>query len=435
MGAYLSTPVTDKVSEDGVSDKFVFGASSMQGWRKNQEDAHIATPQLPQKADVACFGVFDGHGGAEVSRFVEKYFPGEISRILHEEPDLGKALERGFHRMDELVDDERYGDEIASYKNGAAGGGGRGGARGGRGGGRGGGGRGGGGRGGGSSALVAGGAAGGEGGAGGVPEDEAIEMFKKLMLMKAQMSGARDDAGGGRGRGRGRGAARGRGRGGALGRGLGPGGSDLQVCELDDHRVSAGCTAVCCLVRGNEIVCANAGDSRAVLCRGGQAVPLSFDHKPSQERERARVHAAGGFIREAGGHHRINGNLNLSRSLGDLKYKQNRALPPAEQMITAQPDIISHTIGPEDEFVIVACDGIWDVMSSQAVIDFVRPRLRQKRPVSSIAEELFDHCISDDPKQSSGLGGDNMTAMIVQLKPGAFKPSAAAAAAAAAKAR
>ena len=172
----------------------------------------------------------------------------------------------------------------------------------------------------------------------------------------------------------------GSGSGGGLGRGLGPGGSDLQVCEVEDHRVSAGCTAVCCLVRGNEIVCANAGDSRAVLCRNGQAVPLSYDHKPSQERERARVHAAGGFIREAGGHHRINGNLNVSRSLGDLKYKQNRALPQAEQMITAQ-----------------------------------------KRSPSSIAEELFDHCISDDPKQSSGLGGDNMTAVIVQIKPGAFR--------------
>ncbi len=331
---------------------------------------------------------------------MEKYFPSEISRILQEQPDMGKALERGFHRMDEMIDDVRYADEIASMKNGAAAGGGGGGR-------------------GGAVARGRGGGRGGSGEGAGVPEDEAIEMFKKLMLMKAQMSGAKDDAGGGRGRGRGSG--RGRGRGGGLGRGLGAGGSDLQVCELEDHRVTAGCTAVCCLVRGNEIVCANAGDSRAVLCRAGQAVPLSFDHKPSQERERARVHAAGGFIREAGGHHRINGNLNLSRSLGDLKYKQNRALPPAEQMITAQPDLITHTIGPEDEFFVVACDGIWDVMSSQAVVDFVRPRLRQKRSPSSIAAELFDHCISDDPKQSSGLGGDNMTAVIVQIKPGAFR--------------
>ena len=407
MGAYLATPVTDKESEEGMSDKFVYGASSMQGWRKNQEDAHIATPQLPASGGVACFGVFDGHGGAEGSTFIKKDFPGEISRILQEEPDMGKALERGFHRMDEMVDDVRFADEIESYTNSAvaAAAGGRGGGRGGRAGGR---------AGGRGGAMVPAGATSG----GAAPDDEAIEMFKKLMLMKAQMSGAKDDSGGGRGRaGGGRGRGRGRDRGGGMGRG----GGDLQVCDLADHRVSAGCTAVCCLVRGDEIVCANAGDSRAVMCRGGQAVPLSYDHKPSQERERARVHAAGGFIREAGGHHRINGNLNLSRSLGDLKYKQNRALPPSEQMITAQPDIIAHRIKPEDEFLVVACDGIWDVMSSQAVVDFVRPRLRQRRPPASIAEELFDHCMADDPKQSSGLGGDNMTCIVVQLKPGVFR--------------
>ena len=78
------------------------------------------------------------------------------------------------------------------------------------------------------------------------------------------------------------------------------------------------------------------------------------------------------------------GNLNLSRSLGDLKYKQNQALPPEEQMITAQPDIIQHMITAEDEFMVVACDGVWDVMTSQAVIDFVRARLRPvRRPIAT----------------------------------------------------
>ena len=368
MGAYLSTPVTEKVSENGVSDKFVYGASSMQGWRKNQEDSHIAAPTLPAKGDVACFAVFDGHGGKEVSAFVERHFPEQIATILQQEANLGKALERGFHRIDEMLEDAQYAEEVASLKNGAggpgppAGGGGRG-----RGRGR--------GRGAGLELATSGAAAGGAEGEG-AAEDEAIEMFKKLMLMKAQMQGARDDAGG-------RGRGRGRGRGGG-GRGAGGGADGLQMCQLEDHRVQAGCTAVACLIRANELVVANAGDSRAVLCRAGEAVPLSYDHKPSQERERSRVHKAGGFIREAGGHHRINGNLNLSRSLGDLKYKQNEAMPPEEQMITAQPDIIQHMITAEDEFMVVACDGVWDVMTSQAVIDFVRARLRPvRRPIAT----------------------------------------------------
>lgn len=62
---------------------------------------------------------------------------------------------------------------------------------------------------------------------------------------------------------------------------------------------------------------ANAGDSRSVLGRGGKAVPLSFDHKPENDEERKRIEKAGSVITEG----RVDGNLNLSRSLGDLRYK------------------------------------------------------------------------------------------------------------------
>merc|ERR1719443_749126 len=64
----------------------------------------------------------------------------------------------------------------------------------------------------------------------------------------------------------------------------------------DPHWV--GCTAVVCCVRQNEIVCANAGDSRAVLCRSGKAVPLSEDHKPTRPGEEARIRHAGGSVRQ-----------------------------------------------------------------------------------------------------------------------------------------
>ena len=127
-------------------------------------------------------------------------------------------------------------------------------------------------------------------------------------------------------------------------------------------------------------------------------MPLSFDHKPSQPEESARIVNAGGFVVEANGHSRVNGNLNLSRALGDLKYKQTSGLDWSEQMITGCPDVTEHLIHEDDEFVIIACDGVWDILSNQEAVDFVRSRADE--PLEKICEQIFDHCISDDPKQT-----------------------------------
>ena len=109
------------------------------------------------------------------------------------------------------------------------------------------------------------------------------------------------------------------------------------ICNLPDHAIHAGATAVVAVILGSQLTVANAGDSRAILCRSGVAYPLTADHKPLQDRELTRIRNAGGFVNHFG---RVNGNLNLSRSIGDLKYKQVPGLAPAEQMITAEPDIV-----------------------------------------------------------------------------------------------
>lgn len=69
--------------------------------------------------------------------------------------------------------------------------------------------------------------------------------------------------------------------------------------------------------------------------------------------ETARIKAAGGFV-EFG---RVNGNLALSRAIGDFEFKQNFSLDPEKQIVTADPDIITHEIDGEEEFIILACDG------------------------------------------------------------------------------
>ena len=109
--------------------------------------------------------------------------------------------------------------------------------------------------------------------------------------------------------------------------------------------------------------CANAGDSRAVVCRDGVAIPLSFDHKPNSEIESTRITKAGGFVEATNGFFRVNGNLNLSRSIGDHRSRELGVIP--------EPDIRHHKLCKADKLVIIASDGVCEVMSSQAAVELV----------------------------------------------------------------
>jgi len=156
------------------------------------------------------------------------------------------------------------------------------------------------------------------------------------------------------------------------------------------------------------------------VSRAGEVVELSFDHKPDNERERSRIEAAGGIVEERPGirtQHRVNGNLNLSRALGDLEYKRRLDLPPEEQIISGTPDIIEADILPQDEFVVLACDGIWDMMTNEECVSFIRERLRKRMPLVEIVEEILDECLAENPKATQGLGSDNMTCIVILLKP------------------
>lgn len=153
---------------------------------------------------------------------------------------------------------------------------------------------------------------------------------------------------------------------------------------------NSGCTAVVALLSDDKLYVANAGDSRCIVCRDGQAIEMSIDHKPEDDPERNRIVTAGGKVTADG---RVNGGLNLSRAIGDHAYKQNKELSDHEQMITALPDVKSLTIDPkEDEFMVLACDGIWNFMSSQEVVDFVRPGIKEGKKLSKICEEVSETC-------------------------------------------
>lgn len=188
---------------------------------------------------------------------------------------------------------------------------------------------------------------------------------------------------------------------------------------LNDPRYEeevSGCTASVGILSAKKIYVGNAGDSRSVLGVKGRAKPLSFDHKPQNEGEKARITAAGGFV-DFG---RVNGNLALSRAIGDFEFKKSAELAPEQQIVTAYPDVTVHDISDDDEFLVVACDGIWDCQSSQAVIEFVRRGIAAKQDLSKICENMMDNCLASN-SETGGVGCDNMTMIVIGLLRGKTK--------------
>ncbi|KAL0311849.1 UNVERIFIED_CONTAM: putative protein phosphatase 2C 6 [Sesamum radiatum] len=128
---------------------------------------------------------------------------------------------------------------------------------------------------------------------------------------------------------------------------------------------TVGSTAVVAIVCSSHIIVANCGDSRAVLCRGKQPMALSVDHKPNREDEYARIEAAGGKVIQWNGH-RVFGVLAMSRSIGD-RYLKPWIIPDPEVMFVPRTR--------EDECLILASDGLWDVMTNEEVCDMARKRI------------------------------------------------------------
>jgi protein phosphatase PTC2/3 len=111
-------------------------------------------------------------------------------------------------------------------------------------------------------------------------------------------------------------------------------------------------------VADKKIYCANAGDSRSVISVAGTAHQLSEDHKPDNDSEKTRIEKAGGYV--MGG--RTNGVLSLSRAIGDFDYKDMQK-DPKDHIITARPEITERELTKDTEFIICACDGIWDCLT------------------------------------------------------------------------
>ena len=131
----------------------------------------------------------------------------------------------------------------------------------------------------------------------------------------------------------------------------------------EDYSTDTGTTSVVVLITPDKIFCANAGDSRAVLWQStNKTIALSEDHKPDNADELKRIIKSGHIVEDS----RVDGNLALSRALGDYQYKDASNLGAEEQVVTAHPDVTQRDRSKDDDFIIVACDGIWDCLSNEA---------------------------------------------------------------------
>ena len=338
MYGLLDKPIKEKELSFGENTTIKYGCCGMQGWRKTMEDCHITDLSQGEESRFDIFGVFDGHGGVEVSEFVKnkftKYF---LLNPNIKSNKIKKAIIETFLKMDELMLTSEGITELKqlSYK-----------AR---------------------------------------QKNELLS--KKYGIKETQM--------------------------------------DIYLNQLQDKSDNiafyTGCTACVCIIdnKDKKIYFANAGDSRVILCKNGIAYRMSIDHKPDLEIEKNRIIKAEGWIN---GNGRVNGNLNLSRTLGDLIYKNNNSKKPQEQIISGYPDVIVEDMSKDNEFIIIGCDGIWDCIQEQDLIDIIKKKIndsgidKNKINLSNILGEICDNICAKTYMVEGGIGCDNMTCLIIQFK-------------------
>ena len=193
------------------------------------------------------------------------------------------------------------------------------------------------------------------------------------------------------------------------------------VCKLDadfcadPERRDDGSTCVFAIVRPSnaektefEIVVSNTGDSRVVLIRKdtGKCVPMTSDHKPDDEAEYARIIAAGGTVSM----NRTDGQLAMSRAIGDYQYKFNPDLAQDKQKVIPTPDITFETLSAGDT-VLVMCDGIVEQMSNEKAAECVVNSMKDHNDPAEAVAELFTTSLECGSK-------DNHSAIVVVLEDG-----------------
>ena len=191
--------------------------------------------------------------------------------------------------------------------------------------------------------------------------------------------------------------------------------------NLEDCNVAYFCGSTACVVLfgENDIFIANAGDSRCILLdKDGIVRHKTTDHKCSNQEEKKRIEQAEGFIEG----NRIKGCLDVTRGFGDLEYKTNEWLRPEDQMITANPEIISVPTKDVD-YVVLGCDGFFEPINEDSnngkIGKFIFDKLKEKKRndgnnISDVISLFIDELVKKDEKKNP-ISSDNITGIVIKM--------------------
>jgi serine/threonine protein phosphatase PrpC len=181
------------------------------------------------------------------------------------------------------------------------------------------------------------------------------------------------------------------------------------------------------VIVGDRVICANVGDSRAILSRNGKPVCLSKDFKPDNPDEKRRIEEAGGFVMGK----RLNSKLATSRTFGNFRFKiisrsevMEMANGGGQDIVTVIPQIRELQLNwLTDEFIVIGCDGLFDMLSNNEVVSYVRDRLAESEIAEQKVQETTEEIVQLSKKEAVRLTqhSDNITACVIALSRGVTK--------------
>jgi len=184
----------------------------------------------------------------------------------------------------------------------------------------------------------------------------------------------------------------------------------LQKAENED--LNDGTTASVLVIDHTRMIAGSVGDSEIVLSRSGKAIPLCEIHNPSKNKDEiSRIINDGGRVYKNRVLHPIAPifSIAVSRAIGDRPFKNPEMTLHKKTGLIATPDIREYEITSEDEFAILACDGLWDVISHQDAVDFVHVNIKNTKDPQKTTENLVQEAL----RRGSS---DNITALVVIIK-------------------